>query len=139
VLGSKTGETLRSPTVTPNLQRLAAQAARDPARVLTTWASRIDADLLREAYRRTRKSSAAGLDGVTAQRYAAHLAEHLRDLHERLRSGVSQAAPVERGWIEKDDGGRRPLGKPACEDKSVQRAVARLVAAIYAQDFADCS
>ena len=30
------GETLRSPTVTPTLQRIAAQAARDPARVFMT-------------------------------------------------------------------------------------------------------
>ena len=104
---------MRSPTVTPKLQGIAAQAARDPDRVLTTLAHLIDEDFLREAYRHTSKASAAGIDGVTAQRYAEHLAENLRDLHERLRSGMSQAAPVERVWIEKDDGGRRPLGKPA--------------------------
>jgi RNA-directed DNA polymerase len=139
VLGRKTGDTLRSPTVTPKLQRLAAQAARDPDRVFTTLAHLIDEDFLREAYRRTSKSSAAGIDGVTAQMYAEHLEENLRDLHERLRSGVYQAAPVERVWIEKDDGGRRPIGKPAFEDKIVQRAVAMLLEAIYGQDFADCS
>ena len=44
------------------------------------------------------------MDGVTAQMDAERLAEHLRDLHERLRSGGYQAAPVERVWIEKDDG-----------------------------------
>ncbi|HEX9872169.1 MAG TPA: transcription elongation factor GreAB, partial [Candidatus Tectomicrobia bacterium] len=98
---------MRAPTVTPTLQRLAAQAAGDPAWVLTTLAHLIEADFLREAYRHTRKSSAAGIDGVTAQRYAEHLAENLRDLHERLRSGSYQAAPVERVWIEKEDGGRR--------------------------------
>jgi group II intron reverse transcriptase/maturase len=139
VLGRKTGEILRAPTVTPKLQRIAAQAARDPDRVFTTWASLIDEACLREASRRTSKSSAAGLDGVTAQRYAERLAENLRDLHERLRSGVSQAAPVERVWIEQDDGGRRPIGKPAFEDKLGQRAVAMLLAAIYEQDFSDCS
>ena len=121
---------MRSPTVTPQRQRLAAQAARAPERVLTTLASLIDEDLLREAYRRTSKASAAGIDGVTAQRYAARLAEHLRDLHARLRSGVSQAAPVERVWSEKDEGSRRPIGPPACEDKIGQRAVAMVLAAI---------
>ena len=50
-----------------------------------------------------------------------------------------QAAPVERVWIEKDDGGQRPIGKPAFEDKIVQRAVAMLLEAIYEQDFLDCS
>jgi retron-type reverse transcriptase len=33
---------------------------------------------------------------------------------------------VERVWIEKDDGGQRPIGKPAFEDKMVQRVVAML-------------
>ncbi len=130
---------MRSPTVTPKLQCIAAQAARDPDRVFTTLAHLIDEDFLREAYRHTSKSSAAGIDGVTAQMYAEHLEENLRDLHERLRSGVYQAAPVERVWIEKDDGGRRPIGKPTFEDKIVQRAVAMLLEAIYEQDFSDCS
>ena len=61
--------------------------------------------------------------------------EHLRDLHERLRSGRYQAAPVERVWIEKADGGQRPIGKPTFEDTIVQRAVAMLLEAIYEQDF----
>ena len=107
--------------------------------MLTTLAHLIDEDLLREAYRRTSKSSAAGIDGVTATQYAEQLDENLRDLHERLRSGRYQAAPVERVWIEKDDGGQRPIGKPAFEDKIVQRAVAMLLEAIYEQDFHDGS
>jgi RNA-directed DNA polymerase len=138
-LDRPTGETLRSPTVTPQRQRLAAQAAHDPDRVVTTLAYLSDTDCLREAYRHTRKSSAAGIDGVTAQQYAAHLDENLRDLHERRCSGRSQAAPVERVWIEKDDGGQRPIGKPTFEDKILQRAVAMLLEALYEQDFYDGS
>jgi hypothetical protein len=92
---------LRSPTVTPKLQRIAAQAACDPARVFTTLAHLIDVDFLREAYDRTRKSSAPGIDGVTAKEYAEHLDENLHDLHERLRSGRYQAPPVERVWLDK--------------------------------------
>ena len=130
---------MRSPTVTPKLQRIAAQAAHDPDWVFTTLAHLIDEDFLREAYRHTRKSSAPGIDGVTAQTYAEHLDENLRDLQERLRSGRYQAAPVERVWIEKADGGQRPIGKPAFEDKIVQRAVAMLLEAVYEQDFYDGS
>jgi RNA-directed DNA polymerase len=118
---------------------MAAQAARDSERVFTTLAHLIDEDFLREAYRHTSKSSAPGIDGVTAEAYAEHLDEHLRDLHERLRSGRYQAAPVERVWIEKEDGSQRPIGKPAFEDKIVQRAVAMLLEAIYEQDVLDCS
>ncbi len=130
---------MRSPTVTPKLQRIAAQAARDPDRVFTTLAPLIDGDFLREAYRHTSKARAPGIDGVTAQQYAAHLDENRHDLHERLRSGRYQAMPVERVWIEKEDGKQRPIGKPTFEDKIVQRAVAMLLEAIYEQDFADSS
>ena len=130
---------MSSPTVTPTLQHLAAQAIHDRGRVFTTLAHLIDEDFLREAYRQTRKASAPGIDGVTAQAYAEHLDEHLRDLYERLRSGRYQAAPVERVWIEKEDGGQRPIGKPTFEDKIVQRAVAMLLEAIYEQDCYDCS
>ena len=130
---------MRAPTVTPQLQRIAAQAARDPEWVLTTLAHLRDADCLREAYRHTKKASAPGIDGVTAQSYADHLDENLHDLYERLRSGRSQAVPVERVGIEKDDGGQRPIGKPAFEDKMVQRAVAMVLEAIDEPDFSDGS
>jgi retron-type reverse transcriptase len=128
-----------APTVTPKLQRIAAQATHDHGRVFTTLAHLIDEDFLREAYRHTRKASAPGIDGVTAQMYAEHLDENLRDLYERLRSGRYQAAPVERVWIEKEDGGQRPIGKPTFEDKIVQRAVAMRLEAIDEQDFYDGS
>jgi RNA-directed DNA polymerase len=108
------GDTSRSPTVTTKLQRLAEQAAHDPQRVFTTLAHLSDEDFLREAYRQTRKSSAAGSDGVTAPQYATHLEENLRDLHDRLRRGRYQAAPVVRVWIAKEDGGQRPIGTPMC-------------------------
>jgi RNA-directed DNA polymerase len=133
------GDTLRSPTVTTKLQRLAEQANHNPERVFTNLAHLIDVDFLREAYRRTSKSSAAGIDGVTAKLYAEHLDDNLHDLHDRLRRGRYQAAPVVRVWIEKEDGGQRPIGKPAFEDKIVQRAVAMLLEAIYEQDFSDSS
>ena len=67
-MDGKTGETVRSPTVTPTLQQMAEQAARDPDHVFGTWAHLIDADVPREAYRLTSQSRAAGIDGVTAER-----------------------------------------------------------------------
>jgi RNA-directed DNA polymerase len=139
LVDGKTGDTLRSPTVTTKLQQIAEQAARDPERVFWTWAHLIDEDCLREAYRPTSKSSAAGVDGVTAQQDAEHLDDNLRDRHERLRSGRSQAAPVARVWMEKEDGRQRPIGKPTFEEKMVQRAVAMLLEAIDEQDCYDGS
>lgn len=134
-LEGKTGETLSSQTVSTKLQWIAEQAVREPGRVFTTLAHLIDVEFLKEAYRRTRKDGAAGVDGVTAKEYAENLDESLRDLHERLRSGRYEAPPVKRAWLEKDDGGERPIGMPGFEDKIAQRAVAMILGAVYEQDF----
>src|SRR5262249_41138122 len=136
---STTGETVRAPPGPPPLQRLAAQAARAPNRVCPTRAHLIEADCLREASRQTRKASAPGSDGGTAQTDAEPLDEHRRALPERLCRGRSQAGPGERVGIEKDEGGQRPIGTPAFEDKRVQRAVAMRWEAIDEHDFSDGS
>jgi retron-type reverse transcriptase len=99
----------------------------------------IDVDFLREAYRLVRKDGAPGVDKVTAEEYAVNLDENLRDLCDRLRSGRYKAPPVERGWVEKDETSKRPIGKPTFEDKIAQRAGVMLLGAIYEQDFCDFS
>lgn len=132
-------ETSSSPTIATQLQRIAAQAKQYPARVFTTLAHLLDVDCLREAYHRTRKDSAPGIDGVTAATYAEHLEENLRDWHERLRSGRYQAPPVKRQGLAKADGSQRPIGLPTFEDKIVQRAVTMLLGAIYEEDFHEFS
>jgi len=129
------GDTPRSQTISTILQEIAEQAVRYPDSAFTTLAHKMDVDLLREAYRRVRKSGAPGVDGVTAQEYAANLEENLRDLHERLRRGRYKAPPVERVWLDKEDGRKRPLGKPTFEDKIVQKAVAMLLEAVYEPEF----
>lgn len=106
----------------------------------TSLAHHIDLDLLREAHRRTRKSGAAGVDGQTAQGYAANLESNLQLLLERAKSGTYRAPPVRRVHIPKGDGTQtRPIGIPTFEDKILQRAVAMVLGAVYEQDFLDCS
>jgi RNA-directed DNA polymerase len=108
--------------------------------VFTTLAHHIDLELLREAYRCTRKDGAVGVDHQTAEEYAAHLEENLVALHERLKAGTYVAPPVKRVHIPKGDGGKtRPIGIPTFEDKVLQRAVSIVLEAVYEQDFLDCS
>ena len=111
------GDTQGSPTVSTKLQRIAKQAEDYPDTVFNNLYHLLDYDFLMEAYRRTRKGSAPGVDKVTAQMYAENLEGNLRDLHERLRSHRYKAPPVERVWIDKEGGKKRPIGKPAFEDK----------------------
>jgi group II intron reverse transcriptase/maturase len=107
--------------------------------VFTNLAHLIDLELLREAYRLTRKDGAPGADGRTGKEYAERLEANLKDLHERLRSQTYRATPVRRVRIPKASGGERPIGIPTFEDKIVQRAVVMLLSAIYERDFYDFS
>jgi RNA-directed DNA polymerase len=129
------GDTPGSPTVSMKLQRIAQQAKSYPEMVFNNVFHLIDREFLLEAYRQTRKSSAPGVDQVTAKQYAENLEDNLRDLHERLRDNRYVAPPVERVWIDKEDGKKRPIGKPCFEDKIVQRAVVMILEAIFEPDF----
>ena len=127
-------------TISTKLQRIAMLAKQAPEMGFTSLAYNIDIDWLREAYRRTRKDGATGVDGQTADAYAAHLEENLRGLLDRFKSGTYRAPPVRRVHIPKGDGSQtRPIGIPTFEDKVLQRAVAMVLEAVYEQDFKDCS
>lgn len=125
--------------ISTRLQRIAELARRAPE-ALTTLAHHIDVEFLREAYRRTRKDGATGVDGQTAAAYAEKLEDNLRDLLDRFKSGTYKAPPVRRVHIPKGDGSKtRPIGIPTFEDKVLQRAVAMVLEAVYEQEFLDCS
>lgn len=130
----------RSETISTRQQTIAAHAQQAPERSFTSLHHHIDLDWLREAYRRTRKDGAVGIDGQTAAAYAEHLEDNLRDLLERAKSGRYRAPAVRRAHIPKGDGTEaRPIGVPTFEDKVLQRAVAMVLEPIYEQDFLACS
>ena len=133
------GDTLGSQTISTQLQQIAQRAHQQPELIFNNLYHLIDIALLREAYRRTRKDAAPGIDKVTAAMYAKALDDNLKALHQRLRTRRYQAPPVERYWIHEDTGKDRPIGMPTFEDKIVQRAVEMLMSAVYGQDFHDFS
>jgi len=107
----------------------------------TSLAYLMDLDWMREAYRRTRKDAAVGVDGQTASDYEQDLDANLASLLERAKSGTYQAPPVKRVYIPKSGtpSQTRPIGIPTLEDKILQRAVTMLLEPIYEQDFYDSS
>ena len=132
--------TSRPINISTKLERIASLARQRPALVLTTLAHHIDRDFLTEAYRRTRTDGAVGVDGQTAEAYAANLEANLDSLLTRLKAGTYKAPPVRRVHIPKRERGKtRPIGIPTFEDKILQRAVAMVLEAVYEQDFLPCS
>lgn len=134
----------RSPnleSVSTRLQRIAHLAKEDRNRSFMSLAHHIDLDFLREAYRRTRKDGAPGVDGQTAAEYEANLEENLQSLLDRFKSGRYKAPPVRRVYLPKgsDPSKKRPIGIPTFEDKILQRAVTMVLEAIYEEEFLACS
>lgn len=131
--------TLKPVDVSTKQRRIAELARRHRQRVLISVNHYLDYQWLYQAYVRTRKDGAPGIDGVTARAYQRNLRENLERLLERLKSGRYRAPAVRRAYIAKDDGTQRPLGIPTFEDKVAQRAIVMLLEPIYEQDFLDCS
>jgi group II intron reverse transcriptase/maturase len=126
--------------VSTKQRRIATLAKQSPQMGFTSLAYLIDLDWLREAYRRTRKDAAAGVDGQTAEGYAVDLETNLQSLLDRAKSGLYKAPAVRRVHIPKGTGHEtRPIGIPTFEDKVLQRAVAMVLEPIYEQDFLPCS
>lgn len=133
-------ETSSSQEISTKLKRIAKLAKEIRNASLTTLAHHIDVDWLREAYRRTRKDGARGIDGQSAKEYAENLEDNLRALLDRAKSGRYRAPPVRRVHIPKGDGRQtRPIGIPTFEDKVLQRAVAMVISEVYEQEFHDFS
>lgn len=129
-----------SETISTRQQTIAKRARQALELSFTSLNHYLDLAWLYEAYRRTRKDGAPGVDGQTAEAYAEHLEENLRDLLERAKSGRYRAPAVKRAYVPKSEGtSTRPIGIPTFEDKLLQRAVVMLLEPIYEQDFLDCS
>jgi group II intron reverse transcriptase/maturase len=95
--------------------------------------------LLEQSYSELNKNAAAGVDGMTYKEYGKDLERNLLDLEERLKRKAYHAKLVKRVFIPKANGGRRPLGIPAFEDKIVQNLARRILELLFEPLFLDCS
>jgi group II intron reverse transcriptase/maturase len=127
--------------VSTRQQRIAALAKQAPQMGFTSLNHHIDLRWLHEAFLRTRRDAAPGVDGQTAADYTANLPGNLQSLLDRAKSGTYRAPPCRRVHIPKGPGSAeaRPLGIPTFEDKVLQRAVVMALEPLYEQDFLDCS
>jgi len=122
------------------LERIAAKARADRKLCFTALAHHLTPEFLRETWRLMNRRGASGIDGETAQEFERDLDRRTEELVARLKAGKYQAPPVRRVEIPKPGTNqRRPLGVPTAEDRLLQRAVARILEAIYEVDFLDVS
>jgi len=128
-------------SVSTKQRRIAELAVLHPEVSFTSLAYHVDLPWMEEAYRRTRKDAAAGVDEMTAREYENGLTARLKDLLERFKSGTYNAPPVRRVYIPKEGKGdeKRPIGIPTLEDKVLQRAVVMLLEPLYEVVFSNCS
>ena len=83
-----------------------------------------------------RNKGAAGVDGITIDRYEKDVEANLAYLSEELRAGTYQPKPIRRSFIPKADGTMRPLGIPTVRDRIVQGAVRHVIEPIFEKEFA---
>src|SRR5437879_6507600 len=82
-------------------ERIAHLARQSPEMGFTSLAYFIDLEWLVEAFDRTRKDGAVGVDGQDGEDYAVDLTGNLQSLLNRAKSGTYQAPPVRRVHIPK--------------------------------------
>ena len=134
--GQSTGRTQSRGTVTQAAERIRQFARKEPQEKLTALLHHVTPEALREAFYALKREAAPGVDGMTWQEYETGLEGRLHDLHRRVHTGAYRATPVRRVNIDKPDGGTRPLGVAALEDKIVQKAVVEVILTpIYEEEF----
>ena len=121
--------------ISPQLRRVQERARAHPEERFTSLAHHLSESALLEAYNGLKANAGVGIDGQSKADYGRHLSANIRDLHQRLKQGRYRASPVKRVWLDKPDGGQRPIGLPTVEDKIVQSAVGNVLNAIYECDF----
>ena len=128
------------PRLPTSLRGIADKAKREPTHRFRNRYGLLTEAFLHESWRWVRKNAASGVDRVSAREDERELTANIRGLVERLKQKRYRAKWVRRQWIPKGTGGKlRPLGIPIVEDKLLQRAVARILTAIFEPDFLRCS
>ena len=126
--------------VETKLLRKAAKARKESKLKFVNLYYLMNEEMLLECFRRLSENKAAGIDEVTKNEYAENLEANISSLVSRLHRMAYRPQPVRRVYIPKPGSGKlRPLGIPCLEDKLVGSALARILGAIYEQDFIEGS
>ncbi len=131
---SRVGSDMRT-----SLRGIADKARREQRYRFQNLSVMLNESNLRSCWPLIKKRAACGVDGVSAREYEKDLEGNIERLVDGLKRKYYHAKLVRRRNIPKDGGKSRPLGIPAVQDKLLQLCVARILGAIYEQDFLPCS
>jgi RNA-directed DNA polymerase len=121
------------------LALISERARKEPKLQFTSLAHLLNEEFLKECYYSLGRDRTSGIDGVSWKEYGEHLDDNLRKLVARMKAKRYKPQPAKRVYIPKNEHEKRPLGLPALEDKIVQKAISRILEAIYEADFLNCS
>jgi len=123
------------------LSQIAKKAKLDPKARFTSLAHLLTPKFLKETWGKMNRKAAGGVDGQSAEEFGNELETQIEAICKQLKEGTYQAPPVRRVDIPKGPGkvGTRPLGIPTVADRLLQRAVARILEAVFEADFLDCN
>src|SRR6185503_6779202 len=126
--------------VETKLLRIAAKARRERELKFVNLYYLMNEELLLKCFRRLSEDKAAGIDEVNKEEYAENLEANIKELVSRLHRMAYRPQPVRRVYIPKAGSNKqRPLGIPSLEDKLVQSALAKILGAIYEEEFIENS
>jgi RNA-directed DNA polymerase len=98
-----------------------------------------NASNLRAAYFELNPKAASGVDGESYAAFGENLDANVARLADELRGRRYHAKLIRRAYIPKGKDTTRPLGILTMADKVVQKVAAKILSAIYEQDFLDFS
>lgn len=122
------------------LTRITELAKTNQDMVFTSLAHLLNEENLKQCHHELPSNKATGVTGMTKVEYGTNLDENIKNLVKKLKQKAYRPVPVKRTYIDKPGTKmKRPLGIPDHEDKIVQRAIAKILNAIYENDFLDSS
>jgi len=92
---------------------------------------------LRKAWKRVKANK--GVDGMSISEAFGFIRQNWEGICSSLENGRYKPMPVRRVWIEKSDGGRRPLGIPTVLDRMIQQAIAQVLTPMFDPHFSESS